>query len=290
LEGPTGRGGEATDWVALAWIVGVFAITGLGMLPLYVYRLDLSKLTFSSSVPIVAGIGIELTAYAPTLAALLAVTVMREPRGIRRLLKPVLTWRVAVHWYVIAVAGSAVLFLAADLVRAIVRAPLPANWVTFPGAAATAFLVGALIAGSFGEEVGWRGLGQRRLQSRYGALAAALVVGFIWGLWHLWPVAAPGGLNGTTWLDAVLTVARLMSMSILFAWLFNSAQGSLLIVMLAHAGYNIGIRLVPSVSGDHADPYAVAMFVLAALAVVAATGPRWLRRGHPHPESRSAHA
>jgi len=203
------------------------------MLPLFVYRVDLSKLTFSSSIPIVAGIGIELTAYAPALAALLAVAVMRERRGIRRLLKPALAWRVPLKWYVIAVAGSAVLFLAADVVRALVRAPLPATWVTFPGAAAIAFLVGALIAGSFGEEVGWRGLGQRRLQGRYGALAAALLVGFLWGLWHLWPVVAPGGLDGTTWADGVLTVARLMAMSILFAWLFNSAEGSLLIVMLA---------------------------------------------------------
>ncbi len=285
MEGPNGRRGDATDRVVLAWVIGVFAITGLGMLPLYVYRLDLSKLTFSSSVPIVAGIGIELTAYAPTLAALLAVTVMREPRGIRRLLRPVLGWRVAVQWYVIALAGSAVLFLAADLVRALVHAPLPAQWVTFPGAAAMAFLVGALIAGSFGEEVGWRGLGQRRLQSRYGALAAALIVGFIWGLWHLWPVLVPGGLDGTTWLDGVLTVARLMAMSILFAWLFNSAQGSLWIVMLAHAGYNLGIRLVPSVTGDHADPFVVGVFAVAALVVAVMTGPRWLSRGGVAPHT-----
>lgn len=287
---PNGGGWDTADRVVIVWVIGVLAITALGMLPLYVYRVDLSKLTFSSSIPIVAGVGIELTAYAPTLAALLAVAVVRERHGVRRLLNPVLTWRVPVKWYLIAATGSAVLFLAADIVRALFRAPLPASWVTFPGPAATAFLIGALIAGSFGEEVGWRGLGQRRLQSRYGALAAALLVGFLWGLWHLWPVLAPGGIDGTTWTDAVLTVARLMAMSILFAWLFNSAQGSLLIVMLAHAGYNLGIRLVPSVTGDHADPFTVAMFVLAALVVVVATGPRRLSRGGPHPESLPAYA
>src|SRR5438132_1174288 len=88
------------------------------MLPLYVYRLDLGKLTFSSSVPLVAGLGIELTAFAPTLAAVLIVAVMREPRGIRRLLRPVLRWRVAVAWYLVAAAGSTVLFLGADVARA----------------------------------------------------------------------------------------------------------------------------------------------------------------------------
>ena len=262
----------------LAWIAAVFAITGLGMVPLYVYRLDLSKLTFSSSVPLVAGLGIELTAFAPTLAAVLIVAVMREPRGIRRLLRPVLRWRVAVAWYLVAAAGSTVLFLGADVARAIIHAPLPEHWVTLPTVAAAAFLVGALLAGSFGEEIGWRGLGQRRLQGRHNALGAAIVVGLVWGLWHLWPVVAPGGLDGTTWSDGFLTIARLIAMSVLFAWLYNSSGGSLLIVMIAHAGYNLGIRIVPSVTGDHADAFVVALFAVAAVAAAVAAGPRRLAR------------
>src|SRR5438445_568766 len=186
---------------------------------------DLSKLTFSSSIPLAAGIGIELTAYAPTLAALLVVAASREPRGIRRLLRPVLRWRAGVHWYVLAAAGSTVIFLVADAVRAVVHAPLPGHWLTFPGIGAVAFLVGALLAGAFGEEVGWRGFGQHRLQTHHGALAAALVVGVVWGLWHLWPTVAPGGLGDTTWGDGVLTLIRLTALAVLFAWLYNGTSG-----------------------------------------------------------------
>ena len=269
---------DAGDRIVLAWIVAVFGITALGMLPLYVYRVDLSKLTFSSSIPLAAGIGIELTAYAPTLAALLVVAASREPRGIRRLLRPVLRWRAGVHWYVLAAAGSTVIFLVADAVRAVVHAPLPGHWLTFPGIGAVAFLVGALLAGAFGEEVGWRGFGQHRLQTHHGALAAALVVGVVWGLWHLWPTVAPGGLGDTTWGDGVLTLIRLTALAVLFAWLYNVTSGSLLIVMIAHAGYDLGVRLVPGVTGDHADPIAVALLVIAACAVVLTTGQRRLVR------------
>jgi len=269
---------DAGDRIVLAWIVAVFGITALGMLPLYVYRVDLSKLTFSSSIPLAAGIGIELTAYAPTLAALLVVAASREPRGIRRLLRPVLRWRARVHWYVLAAAGSTVIFLVADAVRAVVHAPLPGHWLTFPGIGAVAFLVGALLAGAFGEEVGWRGFGQHRLQTHHGALAAALVVGVVWGLWHLWPTVAPGGLGDTTWGDGVLTLIRLTALAVLFAWLYNGTSGSLLIVMIAHAGYDLGVRLVPGVTGDHADPIVVALLVIAACAVVLTTGQRRLVR------------
>jgi membrane protease YdiL (CAAX protease family) len=184
------------------------------MAPLFFYHLDLSKLTFSTPVPPLVGVGIELTAYAPTLAALLVILLAPGIR-LRDLLSPVIRWRVAPYWYVIALAGPIVLFLVGDVIRVVIGAPLPGSWLTIPSVSATAFLVGALIAGSFGEEVGWRGLGQPLLQRRYGALAAAVVIGIIWSLWHLWPVFAPGGAATTTWSDVLLTFLRLIPTSII---------------------------------------------------------------------------
>ena len=61
------------DTLVVFWILALFAITALGVLPLFFYRLDLSKLTFSTPIPVLVGIGIEITAYAPTLAALLVI-------------------------------------------------------------------------------------------------------------------------------------------------------------------------------------------------------------------------
>ena len=267
------------DRVVVGWVIGLVAITGLGMLPLYFYQLDLSTLTFSTPVPIVVGIGIELTAYAPTLAALLAVWLIPGGGGVRNLLRPIARWRVGVGWYVIALAGPTGLFLIGDLIRLILGLPLPAIPFTFPELASFSLLVGALIAGSFGEEVGWRGLGQPRLQTRFGALTAAVIVGILWSAWHLWPVLAPGGLGSTEASDVVLTFVRLIAMAIVYAWLYNSTGGSLLIVMLAHAGHNIAVRLVPlDATLQHGDPIVTLLYGLAAAIVVALTGPRWLSR------------
>jgi membrane protease YdiL (CAAX protease family) len=263
--------------VVVFWLLALFVITALGALPLFFYRLDLSKLTFSTPIPVLVGIGIEITAYAPTLAALLVVAVVPGGGGIGRLVRPVVRWRIGFAWYLVALVGPSVLFLVGDVVRFGLGLALPPHWLVIPGAAAIAFLVGALIAGSFGEEVGWRGLGQPRLQARYGVLWAAVAVGAIWSVWHLWPALAPGGLSSTTWSDVLLTFVRLIATSVVFAWIYNGTQGSLLIVMLAHAGHNLAVRFVPVAdSVQHGDPVVATLYVVAAIAVVLATRSRWL--------------
>ena len=176
----------------------------------------------------------------------------------------------------LALVGPSALFLVGDVVRLALGLALPPQWLIVPGAATLAFLIGALIAGSFGEEVGWRGLGQPRLQARYGALLAAVMIGAVWSLWHLWPAAAPGGLNLTTWSDGVLTFIRLIATSVVYAWIYNSTGGSLLIVMLAHAGHNLAVRFVPVAdSVQHGDPVVTTLYVVAAVIVVVATGGHW---------------
>ena len=276
---------RSIDIVVGAWVIALFAITAIGIVPLYFYRLDLSKLSFSTPVPVLVGVGIELTAYAPTLAALLVAGLLPDGGGLRRLLRPVIRWRVGLQWYVLAVLGPSLLFLVGDVIRAITGAALPKSWIVLPGAAAVAFLVGALIAGSFGEEVGWRGLGQARLQKKYGALWAAVFVGVVWSLWHLWPAVAPGGLSTSTWSETILTFIRLIATSVIYAWLFNSTRGSLLIVMLAHAGHNLAVRFVPLAdSVQHGDPVVTALYALAAAAVVVTVGSQWLSRIHEYPE------
>lgn len=67
--------------------------------------------------------------------------------------------------------------------------------------------------------------------------------------------------------DAAATYIRLISTAIVYAWTHNSTNGSLFLVMVAHAGHNIAGSLVqtpPDVSHFH--------FTLAVLYLGAAIG------------------
>src|SRR5437762_3334375 len=209
----------------VVWAALVFAITFVAALPVLIAGIDLTKVTFSSEIPVVAGVGIILTGYAPTLAAIL-VSLLPGNGGVRALLRPVLQWRVSAVWYVAVFVVPAVLFLVAVGIHVGAGGGPPTAWLAVPSAADLAFLVGALVAGSFGEEVGWRGFALPRLQRRYTPLVASVVIGGVWATWHLWPAITPGG-GGVTSMIALETYLRLIATSVIYTWIFNATNGSL---------------------------------------------------------------
>ena len=106
--------------------------------------------------------------------------------------------------------------------------------------------------GPLGEEPGWRGFALPRLQSRYGALWGSLLLGLLWGGWHLpdFLTAAQGGGPGTG-LAAFLVnfptfMLLVLSLAILLTWIYNHTGGSIFISTLAHASVNTPqVALVP---------------------------------------------
>ena len=258
----------------ITWAVLVFALTFVGALLLIVGGLNLDQPPRAASMLPLFIACIFLTAYAPTLAALL---VAARSGGVGTLLRQVATWRVGLGWYAFVLVGPIVMFVVADLIYALSGGAQPAAWVVLPSSLA---FVGPLIAGSLGEELGWRGFAQPRLQTRYDALRASVIIGVIWGTWHLWPAMLPGGLADLTVSDLAQTYIRLISTAIIYAWIYNSTNGSLFLVMVAHAGHNIATYLVPiPAAGAQVVPVIVALLYLAAAtAVVLIAGPRTLSR------------
>jgi membrane protease YdiL (CAAX protease family) len=117
------------------------------------------------------------------------------------------------------------------------------------------------------------------LQQRFGALWAAIVIGILWSTWHLWPLLAPGGANLFLPSDVVQTYVRLIGTAVIYAWIYNSTGGSLLAVMVAHAGHNLGTSLIPDPSNDpsHLKPIIDAiLYLVVAVVVVFATNHRTL--------------
>jgi membrane protease YdiL (CAAX protease family) len=117
-----------------------------------------------------------------------------------------------------------------------------------PAFAPGLFLVGlpiGVVAG-FLEEIGWTGFAYPHLRVRFGALPAALLLGILWGLWHL-PVvdslgaASPHGLSWAAFFAAFIAV--LVPGRCLICWAYDRTQ-SLLLAQLMHASSTASLAVL----------------------------------------------
>jgi membrane protease YdiL (CAAX protease family) len=97
--------------------------------------------------------------------------------------------------------------------------------------------IAAGILAGFSEELGWTGFAYPRLRARFGWLPAALLLGVLWGLWHLPVVDSLGAASphGRYWPEFFAAfVFMLAGLRVLIAWTYVRT-GSLRLAQLLHA-------------------------------------------------------
>lgn len=100
-----------------------------------------------------------------------------------------------------------------------------------------------LVLGGGQEEFGWRGYAQIPLQERYGVIKASLLIGAVWGVWHLPLWIMPGDGHSTYSFLAFLIM--IISQAIVYAWLYNASGQKLIIPLLFHAMQNTAMGPFP---------------------------------------------
>ena len=83
---------------------------------------------------------------------------------------------------------------------------------------------------NYGEEIGWRGYALPFLMKRFSPFSASLIVGVIWGLFHV-------ALNWQRPLFEILTFCSTIFLSVILAWIFINTK-SILPGTLFHAMFN----------------------------------------------------
>jgi membrane protease YdiL (CAAX protease family) len=179
------------------------------------------------------------TGWAPGIAAFTITALVQGKAGAQELGRKILRWRVGGPWYVVVVAGSAAIILA----EAGIYELMTGNGMALPIAqmpileAAIAFVSVLLLYTVVNtEEIAWRGFVLPRLQSRYGALGASVLLWIPWTLFHLPYFFTKGNMFQQMGLP--IFASGTFTLSIVFTWLFNNTKGSVLLCTLLHALLN----------------------------------------------------
>jgi len=182
----------------------------------------------------------------PALAALVAACFENGQRGLGRLLRALLAWKVGWTWWAFILVYPILHHLAVAGVRWAAGGPPPGFFESpaLPQGSiplALAVAVAANLVRGLGEEIGWRGYALPRLQQRWGPLRATLVLGALWALWHWHP--ANRTLLGQALLWHFLVV---LPVTVLYTWLYNRTGGSLLPVIVLHMWQDVAEYVVPT--------------------------------------------
>ena len=180
-----------------------------------------------------------LTVWSPTILAFAITAATSGRAGLQELLVRTFRWRFGLRWYLAATVGIAVLALGARYTQAFVtHSPPPpvlefARWPDF-AMAGLALLV--LDPGPIGEDPGWRGFALPRMLDRFNPTTAALLLGVIWTVWHL-PAFLFSGMPQSS-LPLGWFCLAMVSVTVLIAWVTNSARGAVIPAILMHWAFN----------------------------------------------------
>jgi membrane protease YdiL (CAAX protease family) len=199
--------------------------------------------------------------FGPALAAMIMAAVTGGKVGLKALLSRVVRWRIGLPWYVIALGLPTVLSLATAALAYLLGAPKLLQVGTL-----TIFDI-ILFVLVVGEELGWRGYALPLLLDKRSPVTASVILGVVWGLWHLPTFLVPG----TPQYGLPLTAFVLLTIeySILMTWVFLHTLGSVLIATLFHGAINLSQGLFLG-GMDGAGRYWLLSIVYGAAALVVA--------------------
>jgi membrane protease YdiL (CAAX protease family) len=200
-----------------------------------------------------------LSVYSPAIAALCVVAWAAGVNGVIGFLSRLLLWRCSRGWYAFILLGIPLIYYAGSLVKGnLSDGPFPFSGV---GEMLTAMAF-MLFLGPV-EELGWRGVALPLLQRHMAPIWAGLLLGSIWGIWHL-PAFFLSGTPQNAW-DFTPFLIGSVAVSLILTALFNNSRGSILLPALFH--FQLNNPLWPD-----AQPYDTYFFVLAAVVAV------WINR------------
>ncbi|MCP4214212.1 MAG: CPBP family intramembrane metalloprotease [bacterium] len=227
------------------------------------------------------GIAQWLGGIGPSFAAFFLVLKYEGKKGGKELLRRGFRFRLG-KWYIPVLLLMPLLVISAHVLNTFKGGTFPERQIlSEPWFIPLLFPVFYIM--QLGEEFGWRGFALDRMQNRWNALISSVVLGIIWGLWHLPMFLAKGFGHHDNHLPFGQLMITLVLASVLITWFQNNTGGSLIAAFITHTYINLSSEVLPLIEantefqGDY-TPWIIVNILLIAATTVALFiwGPRTL--------------
>ena len=217
--------------------------------------------------PILSMVLLIASGFGPSIAALLTIIVFSGRSGLFTWLKNALNWRVGWQWYALAFFIPPLMMLFAQAIHWALGGTIPTSpAVGHISLTIANFGLVFLIGGPLGEEFGWRSYAVPALGTKLGWRTASLLIGVIWGLWHVPWFFTEG--TAQSQMPFVVFMLNIIAGSVLFSWLFMRSAGSVIPALIAHTSLNAFAGILSIIpTAETSRPYTLVTGILVAIAV-----------------------
>jgi membrane protease YdiL (CAAX protease family) len=211
---------------------------------MFLVVLGLTGFLMSLKVPkIIIDIMSNIAAWTPTFVLIILYKKLFPGVPIRDFLKRNFGSKIKIHNFFQAFFWQLLALILVVSAYLIINGK-PLNSLSFIniGSVFSVFIL-TITAGPIGEELGWRGYALGEIQKRYSPMGAALILGLLWGFWHL-PLWFITGFSGTDLLIYIFSfLLAIISTSVLIAYFYNKSK-NILIAIWIHFWFNFLLKIV----------------------------------------------
>jgi hypothetical protein len=209
----------------------------------------------------------------PAITAAILVYKQDRTEGVKRLLARVFDYKTIKHkiWYIVIIFIVPLIGLLSYAVLRMLGFPLSGvqtQWLALP-----LLFILFFISAAF-EELGWMGYAIEPMQERWGALGAGLMLGCVWGIWHVIPLIEAH--HSPAWI--VAWFIGTVTARVIIVWVYNNTGKSIFAAIIIHAMLNVIDSFLPNYDASYVPGITGVLTTLAAIIVTFLWGSRTLRR------------
>lgn len=226
----------------------------------------------------------------PILGGIVLTGVVHGRAGFREMRARLFSRRVGGRWYAAALLTAPIVMAVTLFALALLSSQfLPGILTVEDKAGLLLFGLAVGLGAGIIEELGWTGFAIPELRRRRTVLSTGLIVGFLWGAWHVlvyfWGSGDSSGAfqPGPFMANMLVFVGILPAFRMLMVWVYDRTR-SLLVAMLMHASLTASTQiLMPPATGTLSFIYSLVLTgaLWGVVAIVTAAARRQLSQ-QPH--------
>jgi len=198
--------------------------------PLAIFGVPAISFVDDNNGPIWAIILFILGGFVPSVVGIILTGVFEGKKGIKTLLKSAIHFKIGVKWVLIILLVTISYALSLLFIYSLTggKFDLSQFYMHLPA------LIPLIILGPISEEFGWRGFATKRLLKNKSANFTSLIIGLVWGLWHLPLFYIVSTSQNNLNLPFLVFLITVISLSFIYTYVFIKTKFSLFSAILLH--------------------------------------------------------